>query len=129
MSSQDIKVNDSVEINPTKTGLGEWISGRVIEVENKGILGTCITMISEDRETYFGEIRWFRKVVSTQNEVTINREKGHQIISSHFSKEGGSSYKNLLEISGKYLLENNLAEAWAVSRGKDINEITEEWTD
>ena len=53
---------DRVKINPTKTGLGEWIEGTVLEVEQSKLLGTTITMRANDGQIFYGEEKWFKKV-------------------------------------------------------------------
>lgn len=49
-------------------------------------------------------------------------------ISDCFRKEKGS-YKNLLQISGQFLIENDLVEVWAEARGIEPEKITSSWSD
>lgn len=49
-------------------------------------------------------------------------------ISDCFRKEK-ASYKNLLQISGQFLVENDLVEVWAEARGIEPEKITSSWSD
>ena len=51
-----------------------------------------------------------------------------QQVADCFRREN-SSYKNLLEISGQFLIENDLVEAWANLRNIEPEKITPNWTD
>ena len=41
-----------------------------------------------------------------------------------FAAEGQTSYKVLIEIQGRFLVDNNLVEAWALSRNKSVKEVS-----
>lgn len=49
-------------------------------------------------------------------------------ISDCFRKEN-TSYKNLLQISGQFLIENDLVKVWAEARGIEPEKITSSWSD
>jgi len=49
-------------------------------------------------------------------------------ISDCFRKEK-TSYKNLLQISGQFLIENDLVKVWAEARGIKPEKITSSWSD
>lgn len=58
----------------------------------------------------------------------MTTEQYRQQVADCFRKEN-SSYKNLLEISGQFLIENDLVEAWANLRNIELERITSNWTD
>ncbi len=49
-------------------------------------------------------------------------------IAECFRKES-TNYKNLLQISGQFLIENDLVEAWSHARGIEPEKITSSWSD
>ena len=65
MSKEEYTTGERVKVSPTLTGLGEWITGRITEVEDKKQLGICITMRADDSEVFFAQERWVEKVVSS----------------------------------------------------------------
>ncbi len=65
MSKEIYTPGELVRISPTLTGLGEWIEGRVTEIENKKQLGICITMRADDGEIFFAQERWVEKIISS----------------------------------------------------------------
>lgn len=58
----------------------------------------------------------------------MDRDEHKQKIADCFRKES-SNYKNLLQISGQFLIENDLVEAWAETRGIEREKITSTWSD
>ena len=50
-------------------------------------------------------------------------------VAENFKKDGSTSYQILIEISGKYLIQNDLVEAWATLRNIKKEEITYDWKD
>lgn len=59
----------------------------------------------------------------------MTQEDARLKIAENFKNEGCTSYQILIEISGKYLIKNDLTEAWSVSRNIKKEEITDGWKD
>lgn len=58
----------------------------------------------------------------------MSNEGYKQQIADCFRREN-SNYKNLVQISGQFLIENNLVEAWAEARSIEPEKITSSWSD
>lgn len=54
----------------------------------------------------------------------MDKETARKLISDNFKKEGQYSYSTMVEIQGKYLVENNLVEAWSILRNQSIESIS-----
>lgn len=59
----------------------------------------------------------------------MTHKEAYLKVAENFKKEGSTSYQIMIEISGKYLIENDLTEAWATLRNIKKEEITLEWKD
>lgn len=59
----------------------------------------------------------------------MEKEDARLKIAENFKNVGCTSYQILIEISGKYLIENDLTEAWSVSKNIKKEEITYEYKD
>lgn len=59
----------------------------------------------------------------------MDGKEARKRIAQNFIDVGNTSYKILVEVKGSYLIENNLVQEWAISRGKDPNIITQDWSD
>ena len=57
-----MKIGDSVEISPDLTKLSDWVSGKVIEVENNPFVGIVISAKTEDVVIFFGQLDLFKPV-------------------------------------------------------------------
>jgi len=53
----------------------------------------------------------------------------HKIKIADCFRQEKASYKNLLQVSGEFLIENDLVEAWASARGIERERITRAWVD
>lgn len=53
----------------------------------------------------------------------LNREDARKMLAESIASNGKTNYSLLLEIKGRYLVDNNLVEAWAVLRGHSIKEV------
>jgi hypothetical protein len=54
----------------------------------------------------------------------MDKEIAKKLIADNFIKEGRYSYSVMVEIQGKYLVENNLVEAWSILRNQSIQSIS-----
>ncbi len=59
----------------------------------------------------------------------MSREESKKKIAENFKEIGIYDYKVLVEIEGRYLIENNLVREWAELRSIDPSIITDEWSD
>lgn len=59
----------------------------------------------------------------------MTHEDARLKIAENFKTVGNISYQILIEISGKYLIENDLVEAWSVSRNIKKEEINYNFKD
>lgn len=60
--------------------------------------------------------------------MMLRNSEMKQAIADCFRKEK-TSYKNLLQISGQFLIENDLVKVWAEARGIEPEKITSSWSD
>jgi hypothetical protein len=60
--------------------------------------------------------------------MEMDREGAQKNISDCFRKES-ASYSNLIQISGKFLIQHNLVESWAYLRNINPDDITDKWAD
>ncbi|HPV55481.1 MAG TPA: hypothetical protein PKW61_00015 [Tenuifilaceae bacterium] len=59
----------------------------------------------------------------------MDKKEARERIGKNFKDIGNTSYKILVEVKGRYLIENNLVQEWAISRGIDPKVITDDWSD
>lgn len=55
-----MKLGDNVFISPDLTMLKDWVSGRVIEVEQNPFVGIVISAETEDGNVFFGQQDLFK---------------------------------------------------------------------
>lgn len=55
-----VKVEDKVMISPDLTGLDEWLSAVVVEVEDNKFNGVVISAKAENGQIYFGQEKFFK---------------------------------------------------------------------
>lgn len=56
-----VKVEDKVIISPDLTGLDEWLSAVVVEVEDNKFNGVVISAKAENGQIYFGQEKFFKQ--------------------------------------------------------------------
>jgi hypothetical protein len=56
-----VKVEDKVMISPDLTGLDEWLSAVVIEVEDNKFNGVVISALAENGQIYFNQAKFFKQ--------------------------------------------------------------------
>lgn len=55
-----MKTGDKVQVSPDLTGLDDWLTGTVIDVEDNPFNGKVITIKTDDGRMFFGQIRFFK---------------------------------------------------------------------
>ena len=58
----NMALGEYVLISPDLTQLGEWVKGRVIEVEDNSFVGTVISAQTDDGNIFFGRAADFKGV-------------------------------------------------------------------
>lgn len=53
-----------MQVSPDLTGLEDWVTGVVIDVEDNPFNGKVITIKTVDGRMFFGQIRFFKSVNS-----------------------------------------------------------------
>ena len=56
-----VKVEDKIMISPDLTGLDEWLSAVVIEVEDNKFNGIVISAKAENGQIYFNQAKFFKQ--------------------------------------------------------------------
>ena len=54
----------------------------------------------------------------------MNKDEARNLIAESIAEKGQFGYSVIVEIQGKYLVENNLVEAWATLRGQSKEVIS-----
>ena len=56
------KLEDLMKVNPSLTGLTDWIEGQVIDVEHNPFMGLVISIKDNLRRIFFGQSKYFKIV-------------------------------------------------------------------
>ena len=54
------KLGDMMKVNPSLTGLTDWIEGQVIDVEHNPFMGLVISIKDNLGRTFFGQSKYFK---------------------------------------------------------------------
>lgn len=57
-----MKTGDKVQVSPDLTGLDDWLTGTVIDVEDNPFNGKVITIKADDGRMFFGQICFFKLI-------------------------------------------------------------------
>ncbi len=55
-----MRTGDLVKISPDLTGLEDWVTGTIIDVEDNPFNGIVLTIKSADGRMFFGQQRFFK---------------------------------------------------------------------
>jgi hypothetical protein len=67
-----MKTNEKVKVNPSITGLDEWIEGVIIDVENNPFRGIVISIKDAEGRIFFGDERYFEPLKDLSRAITAD---------------------------------------------------------
>ena len=56
------KLGDMMKVDPSLTGLPEWVKGSVIDIEHNPFMGLVISIKDSSGRIFFGQAKYFKSV-------------------------------------------------------------------